>query len=509
MEERKSGLWGKRILILILAFLLIAAAAFLLKDRLGKKDQGTTTEELTEPDQTGSQTPSASAAEETTAHPGTLEPSGSIAPSESTAPPATEPQARTIDRKKDVFLNRFETLREYFVLGEVLDYDLTVMQDAALKAYVEAAGESWDDYKEAVPVYGPEVTVIRHSDGFLDRLGEISELVAMRVSDTENTEDWQIAAYDAFVAASGDVYAAYLTEKEWADMQESSSGEYCGIGVQVAQNFETLVTEVVTVFSNSPAKEAGIRAGDILWAVNGEDIKQKALDEIVVHIRGEEGTTVDLTIYRPSTDETLELTCERRKVEVDTVFSRMLTDSVGYIQLLEFEEVSVRQVEAAIKELQASGMQKLIFDLRGNPGGLLSSVLEIADYFVKKGLLIFRMEYNDGRIYTEQSRSKALFDGDMILLVDGNSASASEVMTGIMQDYGRALVMGEQTFGKGIVQSFYILPDGDALKVTIAHYFSPKGRDFHGVGIAPDILGEDDPLTEDDELIKKALDQWN
>ena len=156
--------------------------------------------------------------------------------------------------------------------------------------------------------------------------------------------------------------------------------------------------------------------------------------------------------------------------------------------------------------------RSLIFDLRGNPGGLLSSVLNIADYFIKSNLLIFRMDYLDGEVYTEKSRTKAIFDGEMILLVDGNSASASEVMTGILQDYERATVMGTKTYGKGIVQSFFTLEDGGGLKVTIAHYYSPLGRDFHGVGITPDyevtlpeeVLNGETKLTFDNDTQLQA-----
>ena len=250
-----------------------------------------------------------------------------------------------------------------------------------------------------------------------------------------------------------------------------------------------------------------MKAGDVFIAVNGEDVTQMALDDIVIRVRGEEGTRVRITVYRAITDETLTLDCERRQVQVDTVYSRMLTENVGYIQLTEFDEVSVTQIKSAVTSLKNEGMTKLVFDLRNNPGGLLSSVLSIADFFVKSNVVIFRMEYVDGEVYTEKSHNSPIFEGDMVVLVNGNSASASEVFTGIMQDYGRAVIMGTQTFGKGIVQSFFTLDDGGALKTTIAHYFSPLGRDFHGVGITPDIIGEDDVLTDDDELLDQALEQ--
>ena len=415
-------------------------------------------------------------------------------------------EARVINRNFSAFLDRMGEIEQVFVQNQVLDYDLEVMHEEAMRAYVEAAGENWDEYRDAVPEYAPSDLIIPRADSeFLNRLGEISEMVEMRCEpgsfDNLVCED---AAYRGFVAGSGDVYSAYLTQEEWDDMMESSSGSYCGIGVQISQNRETMESEVITVFSNSPALEAGMEVGDVFVAVDGTDVTQMQLDEIVTYVRGEEGTTVEITVRRKSSGETLTLTCERRQVQVDTVYYRMLSDSIGYIQLTEFDEVSVQQVKAALTDLAKQGMKKLVFDLRNNPGGLLTSVLEISDFFVKSGLLIFRMDYINGEVYTERSRTRAIFDGDMVLLINGYSASASEVMTGIMQDYSRAVIMGEQSYGKGIVQSFFTLSDGGGLKTTIAHYYSPNGRDFHGVGIAPDIAGADDPETEEDELLTMA-----
>ena len=424
-----------------------------------------------------------------------------------TAVPIVERE--TIDRNESAFLDRMGEIEKLFTENQVLDYDLDEMHAAACRAYAEAAGEDWEKYENASPQYGEGVTVIpRQGSDFLNRLGEVAEMVELALYpeavDTAACED---AAFRAFVEASGDRYSAYLTEKEWDDMLESSSGSYCGIGVQISQDRETMESKVVTVFSSSPALEAGMKVGDIFKAVDGMDITEMILDEIVTYVRGEEGTTVTITVYRPATGETLDLTCERRQVQVDTVYYEMLTETIGYIQLTEFDEVSVQQVRRALADLQIQGMQKLVFDLRGNPGGLLTSVLNISDYFLDKGRLIFRMDYVDGEIYQEYSQTRASFEGDMILLVDGNSASASEVMTGIMQDYGRATVMGTQTYGKGIVQSFFTLTDGGALKTTIAHYFSPLGRDFHGVGITPDIVAEDDETTDEDELLELAIDR--
>ena len=169
--------------------------------------------------------------------------------------------------------------------------------------------------------------------------------------------------------------------------------------------------------------------------------------------------------------------------------------------------MTIKQVRNALTDLQSKGMKKLVLDLRGNPGGLLNSVLSIADYFTKRGDLIFRMDYKGGEQYTEKAQENPVFEGDMVVLIDGGSASAAEVLTGILQDYKIATVMGQTSFGKGIVQSFYDSHDGSVVKLTIAHYYSPLGRDFHGTGIEPDIKGEDDVMTEDkDELLEQAIE---
>ena len=317
----------------------------------------------------------------------------------------------------------------------------------------------------------------------------------------------EVSTLKAFVAASGDVYSGYLTEEEWESAQMGSDGSYCGIGVQIMQDPETMESTVTNVFSNSPAKEAGMLTGDIFKKVDGMDVTQMPLDQTVTYVRGHEGEAVTITVFRPATNETLDITCIRRQVEVDTVSWRMLTDTIGYLELMEFDNVTINQVRNALTELQSKGMKKLVLDLRGNPGGLLNSVLSIADYFTKRGDLIFRMDYKGGEHYTEKAQENPVFEGDMVVLIDGGSASAAEVLTGILQDYKIATVMGQTSFGKGIVQSFYDSHDGSVVKLTIAHYYSPLGRDFHGTGIEPDIKGEDDVMTEDkDELLEQAIE---
>ncbi|MBQ6196522.1 MAG: S41 family peptidase [Lachnospiraceae bacterium] len=317
------------------------------------------------------------------------------------------------------------------------------------------------------------------------------------------------AALKAYVAAAEDPYSQYLTAEEFDAMMEESSGSYCGVGVQIQQKTETMVTTVLQVFSNGSAKEAGVKPGDIIIGINGENATMMTVDEIVSLVRGEEGTTVEVTFWREWEEMEYSVTLTRRPVEVDTVYYEMKTDGIGYLQLTEFDDVSVKQMETALKALKKEGCSKLILDLRNNPGGLLSSVLDIADLFMKKGLLIFSMEDKQGNVYTYSSEKKATFDGDVIVLVNSYSASASEVLTGCLKDHKLALIMGQKTFGKGIVQGFFKLSDGSAIKLTTEHYQTPGGHDIHKIGIEPDVEGFDDPTTEDvDELIEQAIDYF-
>ena len=528
MEENKNKFW-KGFLIGAFCFFVIGALAVLgmtrFLERIAEKRNvpGVTT-----------QAPVSTQAPETSPLPGTqpgakeesTAPSTAIAPvtfPSTTEASATEPgptetptqipestQTITIDRTADAFLDELELVEKLINENQVLPYDMEEMHAKALLAYVEAAGGSWAEYENAKPDYGPGVTAIvagRESE-FLNRMGEIKDMVDQRLKpDAAKKKEIEVSTLKAFVAASGDVYSGYLTEAEWESIQVDSDGSYCGIGVQIMQDPETMESTVTNVFSNSPAKEAGMLTGDIFKKVDGMDVTQMPLDQTVTYVRGHEGEAVTITVFRPATNETLDITCIRRQVEVDTVSWRMLTDTIGYLELMEFDNVTIHQVRNALTELQSKGMKKLVLDLRGNPGGLLNSVLSIADYFTKRGDLIFRMDYKGGEEYTEKAQEKPIFEGDMVVLIDGGSASAAEVLTGILQDYKIATVMGQTSFGKGIVQSFYDSHDGSVVKLTIAHYYSPLGRDFHGTGIEPDIKGEDDVMTEDkDELLEQAIE---
>lgn len=340
-----------------------------------------------------------------------------------------------------------------------------------------------------------------HAAEIQEKLSQIDQVINdYYLNDGEIDEEAMIEGiYSGYVAGLGEDYTTYYTAQEYDDLMESSSGEYSGIGVSVSQNLNTGIITVVNPFENGPGYEAGMRKDDILFKVAGEEVTGVDINQVVAMIKGEEGTTVDLTVYRPSTDEYLDLTVERRVVQNPTVTWEMKEDGIGYIQITEFDKVTVGQFSEAIADLQSQGMKGLIFDLRDNPGGRLDSVCAMLDRVLPAGnLLVYTMDKdgNKEEYYTEDEDS---LDVPTVILVNGNSASASEIFTAALQDYGVATVMGTTTFGKGIVQVILPLGDGSAVKVTQSKYYTPNGVCIHGEGVAPDIEVEYDSEAANSE----------
>lgn len=319
-------------------------------------------------------------------------------------------------------------------------------------------------------------------------------------TDIDAIED---AVFHSLMSSLGDAYACYYNEEEFKELQESNEGTYYGIGVMVSQNLETNIITVTHVFRESPAEEAGIRQGDTFEAVAGLDVLEMELDDVVALIKGEEGSTVTVTVYRESTDEHLTIEVERRQVEQDMVYWNMLEDNIGYIQLIQFTGNAADQLSEALADLGAQGMEGLILDLRGNPGGLLTSVIDVGGQLLPGGtLLTIKSNYTKDKTYSVEDSG---FDYPLVVLVDGNSASASEVLTGAIQDYGVGTIVGTTTFGKGIVQDIIILEDGvTGVKFTTADYYTPSGRNIHGTGIEPDVIVEWD--GEEDNQLEKAVE---
>ena len=299
-------------------------------------------------------------------------------------------------------------------------------------------------------------------------------------------EDLESGIIKGYVSGLKDPYSVYYTEKETEELLNSLEGEFSGIGVVVTQDVNTNLITLVTVYPDSPAEKSGLQENDIIYKVNGEDITTQDLDTVVAKIRGEKGTKVELTVIRGS--EAKEVTAEvtRDTIEVRTVEYRMLEDGIGYVQITQFDTVTYKQFENALTELQAQGAKGFVFDVRNNPGGNLDTVCNMLDLILPEGTIVYT-EDKDGKKETHSSDEEHKLDKPMAVLVNGNSASASEIFAGAIKDYGVGTIVGTTTYGKGIVQQLFSLGDGSCLKLTISEYFTPKGKSIHGKGVEPDV----------------------
>lgn len=317
------------------------------------------------------------------------------------------------------------------------------------------------------------------------KVDEINSLIDKYYYFDVDRDKQEEALYDGIMDGLDDPYSVYYTKEEYAELQEDTSGEYVGIGAVVTMNSDMRV-EIVRPIKNSPAEQAGLKAGDILVQVDDTEITDQELSVVVDMIRGEEGTKAYLKIYRQGESDYLEFDVERRTVENYTVESEMLDDQVGYIAVTQFNDNTAQEFEDAIDEVQANGAKAAIIDLRDNPGGLLTAVVDMCDYIMDDGVIVSTKD-RDGNVLGEYKDSgKHSVDIPLVVLVNGNSASASEIFSGAMQDSGKAKLVGTTTFGKGIVQSVIPLSDGTAVKLTVAKYFTPNGNDIHKKGITPD-----------------------
>ena len=318
----------------------------------------------------------------------------------------------------------------------------------------------------------------------------------------------QDGIYKGMVDSLGDQYTVYYNTEEYKQFTTSSSGTYCGIGVAVSQNASTGAITVVKTFKKGSGEKEGMLPGDIIYKVKGKKIEGLELSKVVSQIKGEEGTYVKVTVLRDGKE--IEFNLERRKLEIDTVTYRIEEKDgkkIGYIAVSEFDEVTASQFKNAIAELEKEGIKGLVIDLRDNPGGLLDVTCEMLDRMIKKGILVYTVDKNGKRI-DEEATDNLSFDKPVAILVNGNSASASEVFSGAMKDYNVATLVGTKTFGKGIVQSIVPFGDGSAMKVTVSRYYTPNGINIHGTGIEPDVeVKLDEKAVKDGKLDRKEDNQ--
>ena len=345
---------------------------------------------------------------------------------------------------------------------------------------------------------------IKYLENMIDEeyLGEIS------------TDKLEEGVYAGLIYGLGDVYSRYYTKDEYEQESVTTEGSYVGIGVAM-QKYTAGGVQIVECYKGSTAEEAGVKVDDVITAINGEDITDTELQDVVSMIKDNEDKDVVLTVQRKGED-TQEITVKVSTVELPSVFGEMLDENTGYIQITEFKGVTVEQYEEVFADLKEQGMERLVVDLRDNPGGLLNVVCDILRDILPEGLIVYTEDKNGNRS-EETCDGKNPLDMPLAVLVNGNSASASEIFAGAVKDYGLGTIVGTTTYGKGVVQSIRQLSDGSAVKLTIANYYTPKGNSINKTGIQPDVevelspelLNQEEITHEEDNQLQAALNSLN
>jgi carboxyl-terminal processing protease len=314
-------------------------------------------------------------------------------------------------------------------------------------------------------------------------------------------------AIRGLVDSVGDPYTSCFTKSEYASFIEKMEGSYEGIGVVVSYGETQDVIVVVAPFKNSPGELAGMKPSDRIIAVDKVDVIGMSLDKVVERIKGKDGTEVVLTVLRESGEEMIEIDIPiiRAVIEIPTIEHELLEDNIGYIQMSGFDIITEDQFKAALKDLEKQDQDGLIIDLRNNPGGYLHIVYAIVDELIKKGNMVVYTEDRDGKREELITKNNHSFDKPLVILINGNSASASEILAGAIKDHEKGVLVGETSFGKGLVQRTFELDDDSAIKITISKYYTPDGHYIHGVGIEPDVVVEYDAESETDNQLDEAI----
>lgn len=360
---------------------------------------------------------------------------------------------------------------------------------------------------------GEESTKDAVTDSSVDKkAGELADLIDQYYYESVDKDALVEGMYAGMTEGLGDPYSSYFTAEEYASFNESTTGVYFGIGTVLTQDAKTKVVTILHVYPGTPAEEAGIKDGDVIAKVGDIAGDSMELSELTTYIKGAEGTSVHIEVIRQGEKDYLGFDVERRKIEVPTVEYQMLAGDVGLIQITEFSTATPEQFDEALQDLQSQGMKSMIVDLRDNPGGVLQSVCDMLDDILPKGILVYTEDKYGSRSNYESDDN--CMDIPMAVLINGNSASASEIFAGAIKDYEYGTLIGTTSFGKGIVQTIIPLNDGSAIKLTMAKYFTPKGNYIHEVGISPDIELEYEYLNPEDEVydpmhdnqVQKALE---
>ncbi|MGB4442505.1 MAG: S41 family peptidase [Coriobacteriia bacterium] len=330
-------------------------------------------------------------------------------------------------------------------------------------------------------------------------VSEVATIIGNEALVPSSEASMTAGAISGMLESLEDSHAVYFDAKHYEYFNEQTNGSFFGIGVTISNEGDDLVIQ--SVIKGTPAEAVGLKAEDVIVEIGGEARKRWDSDEAVLRIRGEAGTDVTLGIRRDGAEELLRFTITRAQIDVPNIESELLEGSVGYIRLYTFNENAADEVREAIEGLTAEGAEGFIFDLRDNPGGLLSSSVDVSSLFIEDGVIV-RVEDREGTVEEYRALGDVATAAPIVVLINGNSASASEIVGGALQDYGRATLVGEQSFGKGSVQQIEELSFGGAVKLTIAHYVTPKNQVIDKIGLTPDVKIEMEPELQ----LEKATD---
>ena len=362
---------------------------------------------------------------------------------------------------------------QYFVKGNSLNKYLTLMTSDSSKDI----SQTLDTYKALIEKY---------------YLGEVDE------------ESLKEGAIKGYIEGLNDPYTEYISKEDMEDYLADTMGNFVGIGIYMAQDPDTDEILVLAPIKNSPAEKAGIKPGDIIVSVDGEETSSKDITVVSTKIKGEEGTTVKLEVLRGT--ETLSFEIKRENIIVNPVEAEVLENNIGYIKFSSFDENTAEEFKTKFEELQSKGIKSLIVDLRNNGGGIVDEALEIADYFVDKDTVLLYEVDKDNNETVKKAKDKAIINMPVIILTNENTASSSEILAGALKDLGKAKIVGTKTYGKGIIQQILTLPDGSGLKITTEKYLTPNRTEINKIGIEPDEKVELPEELKDELNIEKEKD---
>ena len=390
-------------------------------------------------------------------------------------------------------------------MNPMLKYFTTLIVALAIAVAAFAGGVIFAQAKgNALPL--PSITDGRRSD-VSDVVDEVERLIDEEALEPSDEDSKTAGAVQGMLDSLGDPYAAYFDADHFEYFEEMTEGEFYGIGVNITEREGKAV--IVSPIEGTPAFEVGLLAEDEIVTVDGYDGEPWDLDDVVARIRGEEGTDVLLGIRRNGDEELIEVTITRAKIDIPNVMDELVEGDIGYIRLLQFNDKSEDVLRDSIEALAEEGAEGYVLDLRDNPGGLLDASVDVVSLFVEEGVVV-QVESREGPVEEYKATGRVVTSAPLVVLVNENSASASEIVAGALQDYERATLVGVTTFGKGSVQTVEPLSTGDAVKFTTAHYLTPQGRSINKIGVEPDEFVEMSPKSqaerEDDVQLQKAIE---